>query len=377
MPSSACPHVLAPGDVPAREPGGRVPPYGEQTLSGLFSFPPRQGGDQGAPGAATHSHALGAHKTKRPSGRGSAPAVLGGARSAGFTAGAPSEPGLTRRRRQGSPPANRAQCAHSLSNPVNYTDPSGMWACRGNDNCKAWVENALNMLAASGETGQRLVDFFYRYDAQVKRTQGAAYLAYTSSPYYYGGLNFDCSQIAPGVTIEFADNLTGRWGFTLQATVMELANQQEIINGPVPPAFGVIIFGHEISHWSQGIQRITVQGEVLAQYVEHQLRNDFGNPPSPNTGLNSDLVNFNPFTDDGLKGAARYLVQSGSQFYLFDPPRFGDGLQPSWLTDLAVPLPPPPPLRPQYPTPVPPARQNPPGPQPVPVPPGTPGPTGN
>lgn len=38
MRSSACPHVLAPGDVPAREPGARVPPNGEPATPGDSVF---------------------------------------------------------------------------------------------------------------------------------------------------------------------------------------------------------------------------------------------------------------------------------------------------------------------------------------------------
>ena len=75
MPFPACPHVLAPGDVPAREPGGRVPPNSEQTTPGYSVFPPRHGGDQGDSGAATHSDALEAHKPK--------PAVCSGQRARG------------------------------------------------------------------------------------------------------------------------------------------------------------------------------------------------------------------------------------------------------------------------------------------------------
>jgi hypothetical protein len=88
MPSSACPHVLAPGDVPAREPGGRVPPNCEQTPPGYVVI--RQDKEairerQARPRTHTRSERI------RPNGRrvgAVSPAVLGSARSAGFTAGA-------------------------------------------------------------------------------------------------------------------------------------------------------------------------------------------------------------------------------------------------------------------------------------------------
>jgi hypothetical protein len=245
-----------------------------------------------------------------------------------------------------------------LGNPINDTDPSGMWACRGNENCKAWVENALNMLDVAGETGHRIVSFFKQYDDQAKANQIAAYEAVEHSTLYGPGAN-DCSSNSPGVTISFED--VSYWGFSGFSDLMILSNDPSIIPGPMPTKFGAAIFGHEISHWDQGIERFSLQGEVLARDVERQLQLDLGGPEVPETVLVSRV---NPFSTGGLR-QARQILNFGTYRYL---PLVIIGLSEDWLRNLAVPIP----VAWDNGTPEPP--QPTPGPQPVPPPAGTPGP---
>ncbi len=94
---------------------------------------PRHGGDQGeTPGAATHSLALGTHRYKPADGsarRAGGVGTRSGRRVHRATPAAAEGLGQPDRRRRGSTPASRAQCAHSLSNPIKYTDPSGHEPC--------------------------------------------------------------------------------------------------------------------------------------------------------------------------------------------------------------------------------------------------------
>jgi hypothetical protein len=48
------------------------------------------------------------------------------------------------------------------------------------------------------------------------------------------------------------------------------------ITGPNPTNWGVFTFAHEISHYKQGVERLTIQGEMFAQYAGAQIWRDLG-----------------------------------------------------------------------------------------------------
>ena len=73
------------------------------------------------------------------------------------------------------------------------------------------------------------------------------------------------------------------WGTAVFINVLQLKNDPAIIGGPSLTGFGVIVFGHEVSHWAQGWIRFTIQGELLARFVEQQLRDDW-------THLNGEFI---------------------------------------------------------------------------------------
>jgi RHS repeat-associated protein len=219
------------------------------------------------------------------------------------------------------------------ANPINYFDPGGMWRCQGHKDCEVWVMNALNMLNTSGETGRRLVNFFKQYDEKAKKSQSSANEMVQRSPLYSSGLH-DCNPKFFGVTISFED--VDYWGFAGISTILVLDKGITVDNGLIPNAFGVTIFGHEISHWRQGIERFSFQGEVLAMHVERRLQLDLGGSERRETVLVSKLY---PFSYDSLEEARKILTWAP---YRSLPTTLGFGLTEDWLRSLAVPIPPPP-----------------------------------
>jgi RHS repeat-associated protein len=250
-----------------------------------------------------------------------------------------------------------------FANPVKLIDPTGYWACSGHSDCEMWVKNALNKLNVSGETGQRLVNFFYQYDEFISNQKTVR--------------NYDpCSgSLHPGMMIEFGTPLFGAPANALIGDVLQLKNTPSVIDGQEPSGYGVILFGHEISHYAQGIHRITIQGELLSRFVEQQLRLDlvpiFGYLESK---ITTELVKFNPFYKESLEAAKDWLVWNLKSQYIWLPTRIGFGVGPSWLDrfairDVEIPAPPVsegPKPGPTPPDPIPPKE--------TPVPPGTPTP---
>lgn len=241
---------------------------------------------------------------------------------------------------------------YGYSNPVTYADPSGLWSCRGHPDCKGWVENVLNTLSRTSETGLAVVNFFLEHDESIKRQQP------------WGYLGPDCSSLPYGAVIEFGNPWPApSWGTSTFISVLQLSDDPKVINGNVPDGFGLQLFGHEVSHWAQGWVRFTIQGELLARYVEQQLRNDL--EPEYGTiygqGDTSSLVEgHNPFYIPHLENARRWMGEHFNPGYLLFPlPSIG-GLDRSWLEKkfhVRIELP-----------------DIPPGPQPVPTPPTNPPP---
>jgi RHS repeat-associated protein len=217
------------------------------------------------------------------------------------------------------------------ANPINYFDPGGMWRCQGHKDCEVWVMNALNMLNTSGETGRRLVNFFKQYDEEAKKSQSSAYEMMQRSPLYSSGLH-DCNPKFFGVTISFED--VDYWGFAGISTMLVLDKGITVDNGLIPDAFGVTVFGHEISHWKQSLNRFSIQGEVLARYVEMQLSTDLGRNPDALTALINQIY---PFSMKSLREAKRSFLNFST--YRSLPIIIGNGLPKSWLSDLAIPIP--------------------------------------
>ena len=130
-----------------------------------------------------------------------------------------------------------------------------------------------------------------------------------------------------GLLIAFVDQpMPGGGGNALAWNTLQVQDNTTFINGPFPTGAGVLLFGHEISHYAQGIHRITVQGEVLARYAEQQLRHDL----SPSFGQvawsreHTDfLTSLSPFYGWHLQIAKDYLFHEEDRGYIIVPLRWG------------------------------------------------------
>jgi RHS repeat-associated protein len=229
-----------------------------------------------------------------------------------------------------------------VANPVNLVDPSGLWYCTGHPDCEEWVNHALDILQENSPTGALLVAFFHRYDRDIVRP------GYDNLPMYgiMRGIDInDCKDdliSKSGLEIAFVPQpFPGGGGNSLFTGTLQVQLDSTFIDGPDPTPAGVLLFGHEISHYMQGIHRISIQGEVLARIVEQQLRIDLqsmlGDVPWSSTET-ADLSSFNPFTNLGLRQAARYMVLDPemTSWYILLPLRVGLGLGPDWLTQLSI-----------------------------------------
>jgi RHS repeat-associated protein len=235
---------------------------------------------------------------------------------------------------------------YAAGNPTNLLDPSGMWACTGHSDCEDWVKNTLSILSISGDAGRAIVQFFNQHDQRIEGIQ------------LHGYVNPSCQNLPTGVLIEFGDPWPSEtWGTAVKIHILQLLNDPEIIKGPNPTGFGVVTFGHEVSHWAQGLIRFTIQGEVLSRFVEEQLRRDlesiyhnirFGE------GTAHIVDSYNPFSRESLHLARNWMVENFNIYYGLMPLGWPGGLDQSWLKRFYVQVQ------------IPPA---PPGPQPIPTPP--------
>jgi RHS repeat-associated protein len=159
-----------------------------------------------------------------------------------------------------SNPITLNKWVYANGNPVMYTDPSGKWICVGHQDCKEWVNRTLSELSNSGQTGKRIVDFFNQYDKKAGVLQQIN--TCNLSP-----------EIQFGVQIVFGEPWPGpSWGTAIFRDVLQLSDDPRVINSGTPGGFGLQLFGHEVSHWAQGMIRYTIQGELLSRYVEQQIR---------------------------------------------------------------------------------------------------------
>ncbi len=214
--------------------------------------------------------------------------------------------------------------------------------------CPQWIESVLHELGGSGPTGRILVEEFFAYDEAVRRSQRQVPRGPCRAR---SGLTIVIAKPFPpgaGASALFSDTLMiDPWFVGRDA--------------------GTLVFGHEVSHYTQGIHRLSVQGEVLARYVEQQLRSDLGVDPSWSHAETLYLSQRNPFSLLDLRVAKAYLFER-SAGYLVVPLRIGGGLNDVWLTRLAIRLPVPPAPEDSIPTPLP--VPTPPPPRTTPVPPG-------
>jgi RHS repeat-associated protein len=218
-------------------------------------------------------------------------------------------------------PADWNRYIYVRDNPVNLTDPSRMWICEGHPACEDWVKNTLNVLSLSGDTGRAIVQFFYRHDERIKITQ----------PYGYT----DPSCKPSGLLVEFGEPWPpNTWGTAVFINVLQLKNDPAIIGGPSPTGFGVIVFGHEVSHWAQGWIRFTIQGELLARYLEKELRVDLDRQYGmimQGEDTETLVSQFNPFYVEHLRKAKDWMITHWSFGYIMFPlPSIG-GFDQSWL----------------------------------------------
>lgn len=230
-------------------------------------------------------------------------------------------------------PITLTKWVYANENPINYADPSGKWTCIGHQDCKEWVNKTLTELSNSGQTGKYIVDFFKRYDNNI------GVLQQISSCNTSLGIQF-------GVQIVFGEPWPGpSWGTTTFSDVLQLSNDPNVINSGTPEGFGIQLFGHEVSHWAQGLNRFTIQGELLSRYVEQQLRKDL----IPKYGIikeGSDTTKYlvdtyNPFYVPDLERARHWMGAYFSAGYLLLPlPSLGY-LSKDWLDEFHVKIIPP------------------------------------
>jgi RHS repeat-associated protein len=220
---------------------------------------------------------------------------------------------------------------YAYANPTINTDPTGMWTCTGHKDCKEWVENALTELSNSGETGQAIVDFFHVYDKRIDylRSTACGNIPYTSMP------NLS------GLVIKFAPPWPNSWGNTVYGSMLQLESDPQVISGPTPSGFGLQLFGHEISHYSQGFERFTIQGELLSNLVELELRKDLKSTYGTierEAYVVEMADNFNPFYIPDLKAARSWMAEKFPSSYILMP--LGGSLNQSWLDKFHAGVPP-------------------------------------
>ncbi len=236
---------------------------------------------------------------------------------------------------------------YGYSNPILNTDPTGNWTCIGHSDCTKWVSNALSQLKASGNTGKQLVKFFKEYDTKIKMEEEAAIEVVLD----ISGIEFDpCNKLhqGKGLLIEFTDTPSPQsLANTFNRNKMQLL-KSTYISGPNPTNWGVITFGHEISHYKQGLERFTIQGEMFAQYAGAQIWKDLGEVEADMPhGLNLELVStktghpelYNPFIkfpgfDYGLERARAKMAESSWTYALL--PLYLIGLNEGWMTTLSI-----------------------------------------
>jgi len=225
------------------------------------------------------------------------------------------------------------------ANPVNFVDPSGLWYCTGHPDCEEWVNHALDILQENSPTGARLVAFLQRYDQTLER------IGYDDLSMYgiMTGIDInDCrddENVLSGLQIAFVPNPFPRSGAnTLFSGMLQMSTAY--ITDPDQQEAGVIILGHEISHYTQGFHRYTIQGEVLARIVERKLRDDllglFGEVPRGGLPDTNSLSVLNPFSIPSLYDAQTYMINNMDSSYILLPLRLGLGLGPDWLTQLSI-----------------------------------------
>jgi len=249
---------------------------------------------------------------------------------------------------------------YGYGNPTMYTDPTGMWSCSGHPDCKSWVVNALNILSTMSETGRELVNFFNQRDHDRKDQLSSSYMR-----------SQECemsSDLPYGVRIIFGNPFPGpSVGTAIFPYTLQLKNDPLVINSPIPDGYGLQLLGHEISHWAQEAVRFTIQGELLARFVERQLRKDLQSFANVNeySEITSELTDsYNPFYLPDLLLAKNAMIGAfGAGYTLFPLPTSGR-LDENWLAKFHVKIKPPAREIPKPHTPTPPNR-----PQPEPIPP--------
>jgi hypothetical protein len=226
---------------------------------------------------------------------------------------------------------------YTYANPILYTDPSGKWTCAGHPDCNQWVTNALQKLESAGETGKRLFEFFKEYDARIAAQQDV-WLIYAQT--HYPDKAASCSNQSKGLLIRFGTPWPGGLANTFYDDILQMS--KTYIVGPDPSPDGILTLGHEISHYKQGIERYSIQGEILAQLIEEQLRVNIGGKEPDQ--FYKELRNKYPFSDAGLLEARKYLSENSTSSYKWLPLMI-IGLSQQWLIDLSFDmskLPPPP-----------------------------------
>ncbi len=142
------------------------------------------------------------------------------------------------------------------ANPVNFTDPSGLWYCVGHASCRAWITDALDILTTMGATGRQLADEFEAFDESVKRA--AMFLTGNRS----------CGELG----FPFVVQGKPPFGFEMATTPWAIYIHGTRLNDP-PDEYDAALLGHELVHLLRFgyYQNLSVQGEMLAARMEARL----------------------------------------------------------------------------------------------------------
>jgi RHS repeat-associated protein len=225
---------------------------------------------------------------------------------------------------------------YAEGNPINRIDPSGKWYCQSGllpltSDCKSWVETALTRLESSGQTGKKISEYFYARDKALSILGTGGGLVCGPLAYFASGIKIFFESLIPGWREAYA--------ITIWPDQIHVNSSISGFYGPLPSTQAVAIFGHEISHFSQGgiAGSLSVQSELLARIVEYYLHSELGESHEAD-GLFIINNHLDPWSIDDLKKYDKYYFDRYHHHlpYLTKGP---NGIDRNWLANWSITLP--------------------------------------
>ncbi|KAA3646532.1 MAG: hypothetical protein DWQ07_10000 [Chloroflexi bacterium] len=148
-------------------------------------------------------------------------------------------------------------------NPINRTDPSGLWYCIGHPDCETWLKDALIHLGTqTGPKGKALYDDFNRFDKTL--------LDSFVSPDYISQIT--CGDMIIGLGYEFRIEQPKGTSFSMETRPGFIRIAPSALN--LKPEGGIVsLLGHELFHVvGLGLfSNISIQGELQAAKLQADL----------------------------------------------------------------------------------------------------------